>query len=319
MAQVQNEKTLGEKLLSIPRGVLFLILILATAIPLRCKVTIPNSPAENSANLYRVLMSIPEGSTVLVQSDWTNSTRGESRGQFDALLRILMRRNIKFAMLSVGDPQAPQVAKDVVDAINRERAEKGQRQYRRWEDWLSLGLFPNAEGTGNGIALNLANTFATKEESDASGMKRKVMLSPVFKGVESVGDIAAYIIVTGTKSSQIAIERLNNKVTMLALVTGVMGPETLTYYASGQLKGMSAGLKGVYDLETMMESGLNVPGSVVNQVPSVPGEYPGFPGETNLAKGTQYILTLHSAIFLLITAVVIGNIGVILSRKKGQS
>lgn len=319
--ETANSKSFGEKLLSVPRWVLFLVLFFMASWPLFKPVPIPNQPSDSSADLFRELMQLPEGSTVIIQSDWTNSTRGESRGQFDALLRILMRRNIKFGLMAVADTQAPEVARDVIELINLERrqASPPQREYKRWEDWVNLGYFPNAEGTGNQLAQSLRDTFGNRRDKDPSGSEQRVLESPVFQGIDDVGKLSAFIVVTGTKSIVIAIERLQAKVKILGMVTGVMGPETLNYYVSGQLKGLSAGLKGVYDMETMMDKGVNVPGpdgKPVYTTQKFNEPIQGFSGEKNLDKGTRYIFTLHMAILLLILVVVIGNVGVILTRTK---
>src|SRR5690242_327565 len=99
MAQAQN-KSLGEMLQSLPKPVLFAILLLMTSVPLWFgnKLTVPNKPEESTMDFFKEVMTIPEGSTILIASDWTNSTRGESGGHFEALMRILMRRNMKFAI-----------------------------------------------------------------------------------------------------------------------------------------------------------------------------------------------------------------------------
>lgn len=299
-------KTFGEKLLSIPRGVLFLILIVCTMIPLFIDMKLPNTEAESTIDLYKEFLALPEGSTVIIQSDWTNSTRGESRGQFDALLRILMKRNIKFGIMSVADPQGPQVARDVVDMINVERKGFGQPAYKRWDDWVNLGFFPNAEGIGQALKANVRQAFNNKRDINAAGQQEDIFKSPVMSKITKLGDLSAFIVVTGTKSIVIALERISQDVKMLGMVTGVMGPETLNYYSSGQLKGLSAGLKGVYDLENLMEKG------------SPKDNLQPLGYERTADKGTRYILTLHVAIFLLIIAVIIGNIGVFLSRKPGN-
>jgi len=100
------------------------------------------------------------------------------------------------------------------------------------------------------------------------------------------------------------------------MVTGVMVPENTTYYASGQLKGLCGGVKGVYDLETMMEDGVNVEGPHKVLSEKYTEVIPGFPGKTNAGKGTAYYPSLHFALFLLILAVVTGNVGMFLAKRK---
>lgn len=296
----QNEKrTLGEKLLSIRREWLFAILIVGVSIPQFFSVPLPNLPKPESKDLFDALNTLPEGATVLIQSDWTESTRGENRGHFDALLRILMRRKAKFALLSVADTQAPQVARDVVFDLNEERRAAGLEPYKKWDDWIELGYFPNAEGLGQAMRANIRDAFGSRRDKAPGGIEQPVFQSPVLQNINKVEDLELFMVVTGTKSIVIAIERLSDKAKMAGMVTGVMGPETLNYYISGQLKGLAVGLKGVYDMETQMEE--------------------TYPGQKNLDKGAKYIFTLHIGIGLLILAVVVGNLGVFMTRKRGAA
>src|SRR5690242_3902038 len=95
-------KTIGEKLQSLKRPYLYALLFIAASIPFFFGgIALPNVPTPEAIDFYKQVMTIPEGSTVLLCSDWTNSTRGESASQFASLLRILMRHNVKFALFSI--------------------------------------------------------------------------------------------------------------------------------------------------------------------------------------------------------------------------
>ncbi len=320
MPDPMPKKTLADRLGSVDRTTLFGILILVATIPLFFTLSVPNKPFEPTIDLFAKLMSLPEGSSVIIQTDWTVSTRGESAGEMEALLRILMRRNIKFAMYSAADPQAPQVARNVIMQLNEERtkATPPQRLYERWNDWVDLGYFPNAEATNNAMAADLSKAFGGRSDVTPQGSYANVFTSPVLAKVRSVKDVPLVIIVTASSTFNVIVERLSGKVPLAATVTGVMGPESQIYHSSGQIVGLAAGLKGVFDLETMMEYGLNTPGpdgKVVVPSDSHPA-IPGFPGQINFAKGKRYYPTLHATLFLLILVVVIGNIGMILARKN---
>lgn len=317
-----SEKNLGEKLQSLPRQLLYLILFAATIIPLFVgqfrPITIPNQPVDSTMDLFSMLLEIPEGGTVVIQSDWTNSTRGESGGQFEALIRILMRRNIKFALYSGADPQAPQVARDVIRRLSEESQKEGGRAYQRWDDWVDLGYFPAGDAMNKAMATDLRKAFNGRKDAPAGGKLQDVFLSPVLKNVKKFGDLNAFVIVTASSSLNVAIERLAGKGTKMgAMITGVMGPEAQPYYSSGQLTGLSVGLKGVYDMETMMQYGINSPDKATAKVVSSKDEtIPGFPGKTNFSKGSAYYPTLHVSLVLLILAVAIGNIGMALSKRR---
>lgn len=305
------KKTLGEKLQSIPRGTLFLILILATSIPLWIPdVKVPNRPDPPAQDLYQRLNAVPEGATILVQSDWTNSTRGESGGQFNALLRILSRRKIRACFFTAADPQAPEVAKNAIQAFN-ERNHKlnpALPLYSEWNDWVHLGYFPSAEATEVGIGSDVRKVFGGKKATSTNGKQLDVFQSPVLQDIHAVRDFPIMVLITASNTSNVAIERLYGKVPLGMMVTGVMGPETQVYYDSHQLVGLSKGLKGVYDIETMMDEGTTI-GST--RIDAYQGD-----GIKNRDLGTLYYPTLHAALTLLILAVVVGNVGMALSRRK---
>lgn len=306
--------SLGEKLMSIPKWALYLILIVFASVPLFVTIKVPNKPIEPAIDLYGMLMTVPEGSTVLLASDWTKSTRGESNGSFDALVKILMRRNVKLAIYSSGDPQAPQVARDAIGVLNMERKAKGQKTYDRWNDWVTVGFFPNAEACANAIANNVRSAFSGRTENTPEGTKRDVFQSPVLQNINKVSDFSMMVVITASKTSNITIERVYGKGVKLAMmVTGVMGPEALPYYSSGQIEGLAVGLKGVYDLEQLMELG------ITPEMKSAKwGVVPGFPGESNVGNGSRYYPTLHVCLLLLIIAVTIGNVGTFLTRRKAK-
>ncbi len=306
--------SLGEKLMSIPKWALYVVLILVASVPLFVPIKVPNQPIEPAIDLYGSLMNLPEGSTVLLASDWTKSTRGESNGSFDALVKILMRRNIKLAIYSSGDPQAPQVARDAIAVLNNEQRAKGLKTYDRWNDWVTVGFFPNAEACANAIANNVRTAFSGRTESTPEGTKRDVFQSPVLQKINKVSDFSLMVVITASKTSNITIERIYGKgVNLAMMVTGVMGPESLPYYSSGQIQGLGVGLKGVYDMEQLMETGIT---KEMNS--SKWGVVPGFPGESNIGNGSRYYPTLHACLLLLIVAVVVGNIGTFLTRRKAK-
>jgi hypothetical protein len=310
-------KTFGEKLQSFPKPALYLALFVLVTIPLFFPVTLPNKPIEASIDFYAQLMKLPEGSKVLIASDWTNSTRGESMGQMEALLRILMRRKVKFVVYTIADPQSPQVARDTIRKVSEEEVKAGGQGYRPFEDYVILGFYPNGEGTSAAINNKFLSICEGKKDWPLNLPPRDVTQSPVLQGVKSVADFKFLIVVTASNSSTVVLERVT-KVPKMFMVTGVMVPETTTYYAAGQLMGLCGGVKGVYDLETLMQEGLNVPGpkEVTSEKYSerIPG-YPGMPPNGN-GKGARYYPSLHFALFLLIVVVIIGNVGMFLSKRR---
>jgi hypothetical protein len=303
---------LGETLQSLPRQALYLILFIVASVPLFFPIPLPNNPDQASIDYYAHLMELPAGSKVLICSDWTNGTRGESMGEMDATLRILMRKKVKFAVSSIGDGQAPKVARDDIARISVEEG-GGTPLYKPWQDYVIIGYFPNGEGETTAINTSVLKAFAGKTDTSPNG-QQPVVQSPVFEGIKSLSDFKYLIQITPSSTYTVVIERIKKAPLMFA-VTGVMVPENQVYYASGQLKGLLGGIKGVYDMETLMEYGVNNPGPHM-VVSTTPGPIPGFPGMHNAGKGTAYYPALHVCLAVLILAVFIGNLGMFLARKR---
>lgn len=307
----------------IPKYTVYLLLILAATIPLFFNIPVPGKPFDSSADTFKTLMNLKEGDTVLIASDWTGSTRGESKAQMISILRILMRKGVKFALWSSADPQAPRCALDVVSEVTKMVEKEGGRPYKRWDDWVLAGYYPNSDVAINNVAQDVRKAFSSKRETDSSGKLRSVFESPVLEKINKIEDFKLVMDVTASKTSDFHVQFVSaKKVPLMFAVTGVMVPETQVYYNSGQIVGFLGGLKGVFDVETMMDKGLNVPGpdgkvAVVSE--KIKEQIPGFPGKENTGNGTKYYPTLHVALVLMIALVILGNIEMLKARKEAKN
>ena len=297
--------TTAQRLQGLPKPVIYLLLILACTVPQFFTIGLPNQPDPASRALYARLMALGPNDRVLLASDWTNSTRGESRAHFVSVVKILMERGVKFAMYSTADPQAPQAAIDTIRVINEARTASGKPLYRRWDDWVNVGFFPDAEAATNGIANDIRSLFAAKRDFSPAG-SRAVFESPVLSGIRKVSDFRLLVVITASKTSNITVERVYGKAPLAFLVTGVMGPETQVYYQSRQLVGLAKGLKGAYDMEGLIrDGGESLEGERIP--PLLPGDPPG--------QGGKFYPALHFALALMIGLIVIGNVGMFLAGK----
>lgn len=308
-----------DKLLNVDRRILYTILIVLVSAGLFVKIPIPTDPDKSSRDLYRFIQALPADKPVIVQTDWTNSTRGESMGHFENLLRLLMNKDLKFVFYSAADPIAPQVARITLARIIAERKGQGLKEYQLGKDYLDLGYFPNAEATNQSMGTDLRSAWSSRR-AKVDGREVSIFDTDVLRNVSRIEDCGAMIVVTASKSIDVAVQRLSKKVPLAALVTGVMGPQTLPYHQSGQLKGVAAGLKGVYDMEYLAANGINVvtaDGRAVVSDPENAAVVEPIKQGTTLARGSTYYFDLHVALAILVLAVVIGNVGMFMSRKRG--
>lgn len=318
----ENEKSIWEKLQTLDRRILYGILILLTSVSLFVKAEIPVNPDRSSKDFYVALMDVPSDKLIVIESDWTNSTRGETAGHMETLLRIIMTKGHKFALYSIADPQAPQVARDVIQRINSERKAQNLKTYEPWVDYVEVGYSANAEGQHNSMANDVRQAWGAHKERDTTGQERTVLDSPVLAGINKIGDVGMLVIVSASSTIDTAVERMGGKVNMGFMVTGVMGPNALPYYQAGLINGIAVGLKGNYDIEYMMTYGLNYKdenGKVKTAYEEKRDKvYPPFTEGETFGRGARYFLPLHVALGLMIVAIILGNIAMFASKSKAK-
>lgn len=312
------------KLMNINRFVMYLLLVIAIGLPLLfLKIEVPTITASNTEDLYIAYNKLPEGSTVFLESDWTVSTRGENAGQLEALLKLLRLRNVKFVLYSCSDAQAPQVARNTITNVNKQLVAAGLEPFKPWEDYVDVGFYPDIEALYNAIKSNPRNAFTGKTANNpATRQMEDVYKSPVLKDIRKVEDIAMVINISASGTLKYIVQRIGSKTKIGSMVTGVMGPEAMNYYAAKQIAGLSVGLRGVVELETMMAKGVNY--SDGDKEPLVKAEQlngkidPIDPKLEPFGRGMRYFASLHAALFLLILAVVLGNIGLYLQKRQNK-
>lgn len=315
------ESNFWDRLQAVDRRWLYLILAVAVTIGLYIPVEVPAKPEESSVAVYSGIAGIDKNKTVMIQSDWTLSTRGENLGHLENLFRILMARRQKFVLISMADAQAPQVARDAFDRINRELPE--DQRYQLGRDWLYVGFFPNAEGSTQALAINMRNAWAARKAKIQDGSETSVFNTDVLRNVNRVEDLGAVFYVTASATVDIGYQRLSGRVPIFALVTGVVGPGVLPFWRSGQVQGVAVGLKGVYDMELMMAYGVNktLPGDNKPKVSSgaVEGALEPIEGfDLKVGRGRRYYAALNVALGLMVLAVVVGNIAMYMAKRSHQ-
>ena len=308
---------------SLDRRILYLLLFVVTSVAVLFRgVILPTSVTEHTIAFYREVMSIPSGSTVFVESDWTYSTRGENLGQLEALLRILHARKIKFVLYSLTDPQAPEVAAEVINKLNQEFVSRKQAPLIKWEDWVNIEYFPDSTSFLASLVLNLPKTLESIQNVAPSGKLTSVMKSPVLEKIHKIQDVRMLVVITGTNIIRTLIRLLGQppKVPLTTMVTGVWGPEILNFYTAKLVSGVIIGLHGTVELETMMANGVNVldPNGKINVRSQTPGEIPALQGSVTYGRGMSYYFALHVTFILVILAIILGNIGYFMTRRKRQ-
>src|SRR5579862_152885 len=85
-------------------------------------------------DLYDAVDQAPEGSFVLFGIDWGSSTRGECGLETIAIMRHLMRKHLRFAMMGFSDPQGATLGEEAAISLQK------QYGYQEGRDWVNLGF-----------------------------------------------------------------------------------------------------------------------------------------------------------------------------------
>ncbi len=306
-----------EKIQAVDKRWLFLILVICASAGLFIPAEVPAKADVSSIALYQNYMALDPNKPMLIQSDWTNSTRGENLGHLESLLRVIMARKQKFVIFSLADPQAPQVARDALVFLNEERKKNGLEPYQKGKDYLDLGYFPNAEGSTQSMGSNLKKHWTGRRTRTPDQGEIDIFDSPVLKGVKKIEDCAGIVYITASNTIDTGIQRLSGKVKIFCMCTGVVGPQILPYFQSGQVAGLAVGLKGVYDMELMMNYGVNVKDDKgVAKVETPAGDVtPVLDSKVKFGRGKQYYAALNVVLGLLVIAVIVGNVTMLLAKK----
>ncbi|GMV37968.1 MAG: hypothetical protein AMXMBFR61_24760 [Fimbriimonadales bacterium] len=299
--QTENQAhppTTWEKLQTIDRRILYLILIIVVSIFIVYPVSLPNQPLPQSRKLFDLINDAPDGSLVFISSGWTMSSRGESLPLYQALVRLCMRKNHRIAVISLTEPAAAGFALSSLVEVARE---KYHPPYIEGKNWVSLGYMPAGDAYIQSLTSNIQGALDKAEVRGQPATK-----SEMLKDVKSLKEFVVVVDVSASASYLLWVERVHGIVPLGLMCTGVMFPEALPYQKSGQLAGVAFGARGAYDFETMM------------------AEDPKLSPSEDAAKmayglGREYMTPLTAAMILLTLAIVVGNVAMVMARKSAET
>lgn len=282
----QIERLLGR----LDRRVVYLGLLVLTLLPLVFRWKLPLYVTEPAEKLHQTIEALPTDKLVIVSSDWDAGTQAESRPQMIAVIRHLIRRNLKFVLITISYPTSPQLGQDAVnEAIRLEGAES---RYTYGKEWANLGYRVTDDPWLRSFASDISGAF----KADLNG--KPLAEIPLMDGVHKFGpngQVSMLIDITGSTTIEPYYQYLTPTGAKVGLgCTAVMAPEQYPYLDSGQLSGLLTGMKGGAEYEQI----LNAPGF-------------GMPAMAGQSFAHLYILIL----------IVLGNLSVLvgwMNRRRGR-
>lgn len=228
------------RLLRIDRRWIFLLIGLATALPLIFPANLPVTPTPRVRAFYDAIEAVPEGSPVLVSLDYEPDIMAELQPMSIAVLRHCFRRNLKPVILTLY-PAGPGL-------IERALAIAGEAEgKKRNEDYVFLGYKSGSQS----VILGLGESIRAMFPADFWGTPLEQI--PLMANLNAYGDFPLVINLSGSAIAdyyiRIAATRYHRRLVLGC--TAVMATDYYPYLSSGQLLGLIGGMKGAAEYERL--------------------------------------------------------------------
>ena len=266
------------KLQTIDRRIIYILLVVVCAIPLIKPLGIPLQVTDMTKDVYNIIEGLdPEKDVVLLSFDYAPGAGLDAHIVPVAVVEHLAQRGIKWVSVSFS-PEGPMMA----DLIIKDLESRG---YKYGIDFANLGYLAGQENAIRLFALDCL-TITT----DTRGNKTTDL--PVMQGIKTAKDFAFVHQFTSDDPAMWIRQAVDPMGLRYAVgIVTVSVPSAMPYYNSGQIKGLLGGLKAAAEYETLL----------------------GKPGRAVAMMDAQSMAHL-----LIIGFIFLGNLGYFLGKKQGK-
>lgn len=272
-----------ERLQHIDRKIIYLVLLIAVALPLLSPIGLPVSIGKETTGIYDAVEALQPGDVVALAFDYSPSSYSEMHPQAAAAFtHLMLKPGIKVVMLAFWET-GPMFAQEVIDKLDLHGKQEGV-------DFVNLGYVPGGETAMSAFAGDIYNTFPKDYKGKA------IASLPMMAGIKTGADIDLMIEITGgSPGVPEMIRQLQGPygVKYAAGLPAISVPIYMPYMNSGQMIGLMSGLRGAAEYEMLLKE----------------------PG-----KGVAAMDALSATHLVMIAFILIGNIGYFVqkSRQKTQ-
>ncbi len=268
-----------ERLQSIDKRYIYLMIALGVLIPLIKPIGLPIRPSGPAKKLYSAIDSLKEGDVILMSFDYGASTKPELYPMSLALLKHFFRKNLKVVVVALW-PEGAQMA---VNALHTVATEMGKKYGK---DYVNLGF-----KTGGLILIRQIGS-GIKEAFPTDINNTPLEKLPMMQNIHDYSDIDMVIELSAGAPGipewiMVAKDEFNTPVG--GGCTAVSAPDFYPYLQSGQLVGLLGGLKGAAEYESLV----------------------GYKGKATAGMDSQSIAHL-----IIILFIILGNLSYFITRLK---
>jgi len=232
-----------EFLANLDRRWIFLLMLLAVAIPIVFQLRFPETPTPLAEAVFNAVEDLPPESKVLLAFDFDPASEGELGPMATAFVLHCAKKRHKMYFLALW-PVGPQMIDEQVrGVINMDFPE-----LEYGEDYVNLGFKPGNEGVIKVIVTDLRQLYTTDDKGT------NIDKIPMMRGIQNVQDFDLVVNVSagypGTKE-WVQYAATPYAIPLVAGCTGVQAP-LLYPYIPEQLPGLLGAIKGAAEYEKLV-------------------------------------------------------------------
>ena len=230
------------RLLRLDRRIIFLLVGLATLLPLLYPVGLPVYVSPEVKKIYDYVESLPAGTLILLSFDFEPGGKPELYPMAIGLLRHAFQKNLKVLGVTLW-PAGAGLAESALTQVAREHSKE------RGQDYVFLGYAP---GEANAV-ISMGQDFRAAFPTDYAGTK--IAEIPLLANVRSLRDIP-YVISLSVGFPGIETWYVYGKekygFELGGGCTAVSAPRFYPLLDTGQINGLLGGLRGAAEYELLL-------------------------------------------------------------------
>jgi hypothetical protein len=288
MAEEEHKPTFIEKLGTMDRRYVFLLIAVAVVIPLILNYTSSIPTSSIVQRLFDKVENLPPGSTILISFDYGPSTVPENQPMANALTRHALEKGHRvylMALWATGPRQSLQLIQEII------QVEFPEKVYG--EDWIHLGY----KAGNQGLINTLLSDFKAMYTTDIEGTNIHDLA--VMDDIRTLRDFDLILgLGSGFPGTKEWIQFAGDPgdIPVGGGTTAVMAPLLYPYYPK-QMVGFMGGLQGAAEYETALSA-----------------KYPEYHQKSRIAStsmGPQ--VTAH---LVIVAFIVLGNVTYLIERRR---
>lgn len=279
----QGKKTFNERLMSLDRRWVFLVLAIFVIIPFWLGFQVRPTVSKEVRDIYEFVENLQPGQNLLIAIDYDPNALAELHPMTYAVLEQALSKKIRVITLTLsqnGAGMAEQAVRDIADSVE---AKYGFRPVYG-EDYVFLGYRPYFAL----VILGMGQNFRIPYPQDYYNTPLDSL--PMMRTIQNYDQIEGVIDITGSNVADAWIAYGNGRygVKIALGLTGVSASDYYPFYQSKQIIGLMGGMKGAAEYEYLCNN----------------------PGPAMEAMGVQTF-----AHIVIIGFIIIGNIGFLLDKR----